>query len=365
MTTSSTRPSYSMSDSATSVTHKAGLAPGTLIHIGEVLDKTTRVSVIDYNTDRLEEHLVESIDELLKYKTSDTTTWIHVDGLADVEIIEQIGAAFGIHQLTLEDIIHTSQRPKFEEYDDYLYIVLKHLEADDEFGLFYEQISILVLDNIVITFKEKSGELFQPILKRIKNTKWRFRGLGADYLAYAIIDTIVDQYFFLMDALDVATTSLEDTLLTSEPTQASLQAIQGYKRKLINIKRYIAPTREMMSEILHSESGLIEEKTRIYFKDVSDHMLRVAESIDSYREILSSLLDIYISSMSNKMNEVMKVLTVFASIFIPLTFLSGIYGMNFEYMPELKWHWSYPALWGVFIVIVVLLLAYFRKKKWF
>jgi len=355
----------SMSESATSTTHKAGLAPGTLIHIGDVLEKTTRISVIDYNKDSVTEQPVQTIDELLKYKTPDTVTWIHIDGLADIEIVEQIGAAFGIHQLTLEDILHTHQRPKFEEYDDYLYIVLKNLEADEEFRLFYEQISILVLDNIVITFKERSDELFQPIRNRIKNTKWRFRSLGADYLAYAIIDTIVDQYFFLMDALDVATTSLEDTLLTSEPTQASLQAIQGYKRELINIKRYIAPMREMLAELLHSESRLIEDKTRIYVKDVSDHILLIAESIDSYREVLSSLLDIYISSTSNKMNEVMKVLTVFASIFIPLTFLSGIYGMNFEFMPELKWHWGYPALWGVFILIAALLLAYFKKKKWF
>jgi len=354
-----------MPDPTRSVTQKAGMPPGTLIHIGDVLEKTTRITVIDYNKDCVTEQPVQAIDELLKYKTTDTVTWIHIDGLADIEVVEQIGAIFGIHQLTLEDILHTQQRPKFEEYDDYLYIVLKHLEADDELRLFYEQISILVLDSIVITFKEKSDELFQAILDRIKNSKRRFRSLGADYLAYAIVDTIVDHYFFLMDALDVATTSLEDTLLTSEPTQASLQAIQGYKRELINIKRYVAPTREMITEILHTESGLIEDQTRIYFKDVSDHILHVTESIDSYREVLSSLLDIYISSMSNKMNEVMKVLTVFASIFIPLTFLSAIYGMNFEYMPELKWHWGYPALWGAFIVIAALLLTYFKKKKWF
>lgn len=354
-----------MVESSTSVTDKAGLAPGTLMHIGDVLEETTRISVLDYDKDQIVERTIESVDELLKYRTPDTVTWVHVDGLADVCVVEQIGAAFGIHQLVLEDILNTHQRPKYEEYDDHLYIVVKNLESDDDFNLVYEQISILILDNIVFTFKEKADELFEPIRNRIKHTKWRFRSLGADYLGYAIMDTIVDQYFFLMDVLDNATTSLEDTLLTSEPTQASLQAIQAYKRELINIKRYISPMRDVLSEILHSETALIEDKTRFYFKDVSDHILLVSESIESYREVLSGLLDIYISSTSNKMNEVMKVLTVFATIFIPLTFLSGIYGMNFEYMPELKWHWGYPTLWGVFILIAVVLLAYFKKRKWF
>lgn len=354
-----------MIESSTSVTDKAGLAPGTLMHIGDVLEERTRITVLDYDKDKIVEQPVESVDELLKYRNPDTVTWVHIDGLADVSVVEQIGSAFDIHQLVLEDILNTHQRPKYEEHDDHLYIVIKNLESDEDFNLIYEQISILILDNIVFTFKEKADDLFVPIRNRIKNTQWRFRSLGADYLGYAIVDTIVDQYYFLMDVLDNATTSLEDTLLTSEPTRASLHAIQAYKRELINVKRHVAPMRDMLSDILHSETRLIEDKTRLYFKDVSDHILLVSEAIDSYREVLSGLLEIYISSTSNKMNEVMKVLTVFATIFIPLTFLSGIYGMNFEYMPELKWHWAYPMLWGVFILITVLLLAYFKKRKWF
>jgi magnesium transporter len=265
----------------------------------------------------------------------------------------------------LEDILNTHQRPKFEEYDDYLYIVLKCLRAeDDQFAVTREQVSLLVLRNFVFAFKEKKDDLFHPVLQRIKTSKGRLRSMGADYLAYAILDTIVDQFFVLIDTLDDATIILEDTLLTTEPQQETLNTIQRLKREIIGIRKDISPLRDLTAGLLRSESELINETTRIYLRDVSDHAVRVTESIETYREILSGLLEIYITSVSNKMNEVMKVLTVFASIFIPLTFLAGIYGMNFEHMPELKWTWAYPALWVAFITIPVVLLVYFKKKKW-
>lgn len=355
-----------MTESLSAVSVKSGLPPGSLIHVGDVLENVTSMYVIDYSKDDIEEQKIKSIDEILKYKDSDSVTWVIIEGLTNVEIVERIGTIFGIHQLVLEDILNTHQRPKFEEYDDHLYIVLKCLLPEDgQFTVKYEQISLLVLKNFVFLFKEKKDDIFLPVQQRIRTSKGRLRSQGADYLAYTILDNVVDQNFILIDSLDEAVTSLEESLLGSEPTKDMLNQIQRLKREIISIRRHVSPIRELLTGMLRSESELINEKTHIYLRDVYDHAIRVIESIESYKEILTGLLDIYISSLSNKMNEVMKVLAVFASTFIPLTFLAGIYGMNFEYMPELKWKWAYPTLWLAFITIPVVLLIYFKRKKWF
>lgn len=354
-----------MIESSSALSEKSGLPPGSLIHVGDVREAVTQMSVIDYCSGNIKEHRIESIDEILKYKESDTVTWVIIEGLTNVDIVERIGAMFDIHQLVLEDILNTHQRPKFEEYDDHLFIVLKCLLPENgQFSVTYEQISLVVLKNFVFAFKEKKDDLFHPIMQRIRSSNGRLRNLRADYLTYTILDTIVDQNFILIDSLDDAITSLEDILLTSEPVKNTLNTIQRLKREIISIRKHVSPVRELIAAMLRSESPLIDEKTHIYLRDVSDHAIRVSESIESYREILTGLLDIYISSVSNKMNETMKVLTVFASIFIPLTFLTGIYGMNFEYMPELHWKWAYPVLWCVFIILPIVLLIYFRRKKW-
>jgi magnesium transporter len=354
-----------MSKSLSSPSHKAGLPPGAIVHVGDVHQADTKISVINYNIDSIEEHTIESVEQLLAYRLSDMVTWVVIEGLSDADLIGKIGDMFDIHPLVLEDILTTHQRPKFEEYDHYLYIVLKSLSSHSEqFTVRDEQISILVLDHFVFTFKEKSDELFLPVMQRIKTSKGHFRSMGADYLTYAILDVIVDNLFILIDSLDETTLTLEDSLMTDEPTRLTLILIQKLKRELIHIRRFVSPLRELMAGILRSDSELIHEKTYIYLRDVSDHAIRIIESIESYQSILAGLLDIYISSISNKMNEVMKVLTVFASIFIPLTFIAGIYGMNFTDMPELHWKWGYPAIWGVFITITVGLLIYFKKKKW-
>ena len=307
-----------MIESLKKSSEKSGLPPGSLVHVGAALETVTRMSVIDYSKENIEEQQIQSVDEILRYKDSDTVTWVIIEGLTNVEVVESIGTMFDIHQLVLEDILNTHQRPKFEEYDDHLYIVLKCLlPEDEEFTVTYEQISLLVLKNFVFVFKEKTDNLLYPIQQRIRTSKGRFRSQGSDYLAYAILDTIVDQYFILIDLLDDAITPLEDSLLASEATQDSLITIQRLKRGVINIRRHVSPVRELTTEMLHSESELIDEKTHMYLRDVSDHVMRVTESIDSHRDILSGLLEIYISGVTNKMNEVMKVLTVFASIFIP------------------------------------------------
>ena len=354
-----------MIESLRSASQKSGLPPGSLVHVGDVLEPVSRISVIDYSKENIEEQQIQSVDEILKFKDSETVTWVIIEGLTNVDIVERIGTIFDIHQLVLEDILNTHQRPKFEEYDDHLYIVLKCLLAEDgDFTVSYEQISLLVIKKCVFMFKEKADDLFLPIQQRIRTSTSRFRSLGSDYLTYAILDTIVDQNFVLIDSLDDVITSLEDTLLTAEATQDSLNTIQKLKREVISIRRHVSPVRELLAGMLRSESKLIHERTHIYLRDVFDHAIRVTESIETYRDILSGLLEIYISNVSNKMNEVMKVLTVFASIFIPLTFLAGIYGMNFEYMPELTWKWAYPALWVAFVSIPAVLLVYFKKKKW-
>ena len=351
--------------SRTQASHKTGLPPGSLVHVGDLLIENTCISVIDYNKDTVAEKNLSSIDELSSPRGTDTVSLVTIEGLANVEVVEKVGELFGIHQLVLEDILNTHQRPKFEEYEDYLYIVLKGMvSVGKQFKIDYEQISLLVLDKLVIVLKERKDDLIAPVILRIRASKGRFRSLGADFLAYSILDAIIDQNFVLIDSLDEAITVLEDELLAGDPSKTLLNRIQRLKREIINIRRYVSPIRELINEMLRSESPLIEEKTHIYLKDVSDHAIRIVESIELHRDIISGLLEIYISSISNKMNEVMKVLTIFASIFIPLTFLTGIYGMNFEHMPELKLPWTYPALWVVFLVVPTVLLTYFWRKKW-
>lgn len=341
------------------------MRPGSLVHVGDAPETATRMTLMDYSKAKVEQAEFESIDQIVKYKTSTSVTWVIIEGLTNVEVIEAIGVNFGIHDLVLEDILNTHQRPKFEEYDDYLYIVLKCLLPEgDQFSVKYEQVSFLLLKNFVFLFKEKTDDLFHPLKKRIINSKGRFRELGADYLTYTILDNIVDQNFILIDGLDEAVTELEDSLLASDPSKDTLNNIQRLKREIISIRRHVSPVRELMAAMLRSDSDLIDEKTHIYLRDVSDHVIRVIEAVELSRDILNGLLDIYLSTVSNKMNEVMKVLTVFASIFIPLTFIAGIYGMNFEYMPELQWKWAYPILWVAFTTIPIVLLIYFKKKKW-
>lgn len=353
-----------MTASLSRASKKTGLPPGSLVHIGKVHEGESRISIVDYNRQIFTERIAKSLDEILPYRETETVTWVHIEGLHDTGLIESLGRHFDIHPLVLEDILNTHQRPKFEEFEDYLFIVLKGLSLETGgFTVHYEQISILVMKKFVFTFKEKQDELFYPVRRRLADGKGRSRSRGADYLAYVILDTIVDHYFSVQDSLDEVVESVEDKLLSC-PTAQTLADIQRLKRELIFIRKSVSPVRELLTAIERSASPLIQEQTQVYLRDVYDHAIRVTEAVDSHRDLITGMLDIYLSSISNKLNEVMKVLTVFASIFIPLTFIAGIYGMNFEYMPELKWKWAYPALWSVFVIIPVVLLIYFKKKKW-
>ncbi len=348
-----------------SAAEKSGLPPGSLVHVGEKHDTTGKISVIQYNDQAINASEIESILQLQSLQNNDCTTWVNVDGLSNTRIIADIGTYLNVHPLILEDILSTHQRPKLEEYDDYIYLVVKSItvNGNNVLEMQYEQISILILNNYVVTFREKADDIFRPVRYRLQNNKDRLRQNGSDYLAYVLLDTIVDEYFVIEDHLDDIIDPLEDDLLT-DPDQKALQIIQHLRRELITMKRSISPLRELLSTIQHTETALIQDKTLRYYNDVHDHVLRVTDSMDSYRERIAVIQEVYLSSISNKMNETMKILTVFATIFIPLTFLAGIYGMNFEYMPELKWRWAYPVLWLVFITISVGLILFFKKKKW-
>ncbi|SJM90676.1 Magnesium transport protein CorA [Crenothrix polyspora] len=354
-----------MSESLSFASEKSGLPPGSLVHVGEVHSHEHSICVINYNALHIEKRTIKTIEELMPYQNTDTITWVVINGLKDVSIIDAIGKHFNIHALVLEDILNTHQRPKLEEFKDYLYIVMKAVTLDARtYSVHYEQISLLLLPNFVFTFREKPDDLFQPVYDRLNIPTSHVRSFGADYLTYVLIDSIIDEYFTMQDSIDELVEEVEDELLVN-PSAQTLATIQKIRRELIFLRRTIAPLRELLKSLHRSsESSLLDDRTRRYFGDVYDHVIRISESVESYRDLIASMLDIYLSSISNKMNETMKVLTVFASIFIPLTFIAGVYGMNFEYMPELKWRWGYPVLWSVFVGVSVFLLAYFKKKKW-
>lgn len=343
---------------------KAGLPPGTLVHIGERKTGKVRVTIIDYDEVQFEETEVSTVEECFPYKEKPTTTWINIDGIHKTEVIEGIGQQFDLHPLLLEDIVNTGQRPKMEDFGNYIFLVLKMLRyADENHEVEAEQVSLILGSNFVISFQEREGDVFGTIRERIKKGKGRIRKAGADYLAYALIDAIVDNYFIVLETLGEEIDDIEEEL-TRNPTLKMLHKIRILKKEMIFLRKSVWPLREVVSGLQRGESALIQQSTQVYLRDVYDHTIQVIDTVESFRDMLSGMLDIYLSSISNKMNEIMKVLTIFAAIFIPLTFVAGIYGMNFEFMPELKWHWGYPAILIVMATIATALLVYFKRKKW-
>jgi magnesium transporter len=344
---------------------KTGLPPGTLVHIGHKKATAVRITLIDYDEHSFQEKQVTDIKECFALKETPTVTWINIDGIHEVNITEKIGENFELHPLILEDILNTTQRPKFEDYDSHLYIVLRMLMAAGEKQLIQsEQVSIVVGRKFVISFQESIGDVFEPIRDRIRKAKGRIRKMGSDYLAYSLLDAVVDGYFSVLETTGEKIESMEDQLVKN-PTEKILRQIHSLKREMIYLRKSVWPLRELISNLQRSESELIAQSTGVFLRDVYDHTIQVIDTVESYRDIVSSMLDLYLSSISNRMNAVMKVLTIIATIFIPLTFVAGIYGMNFKYMPELEWRWSYAVVWLVMIAIAVVMIVYFRKKKWF
>lgn len=345
-------------------TQKIGLPPGTLVHVGEKKVEKTKITIIDYDAEHLEEKVAKTVDECFSFKDKPTVTWINIDGIHEIEIIEKIGNHFDLHPLILEDIVHTEQRPKMEDFEHYIYVVLRLLTFDEiENEINAEQISIILGSNFIISFQEMEGDVFDHVRDRIRNSKGRIRKMGADYLAYALLDAIVDNYFVILEKLGEKIESMEEELVTN-PRPETLQTIHELKREMIFLRKSVWPLREVVNSMERGESSLIQDSTTIYLRDVYDHTIQVIDTIETFRDMLSGMLDIYLSSVSNKMNEVMKVLTIIATIFIPLTFIAGNYGMNFEYMPELGWRWSYPVYWMVVLTVAAFMVIYFKRKKW-
>jgi magnesium transporter len=345
------------------ISEKAGFPPGTLVHVGEKKVEKTRITVLDYDELHLQEEELETIAECLPVKDRPAVRWINVDGLHQAEILETIGDCFGIHPLVLEDILNTGQRPKVEDFGDYIYIVLKMLYSEDNGEIAEEQLSLVLGPTFVISFQEREGDVFDPVRERIRNGRGRIRKMGSDYLAYALIDSVVDNYFIVLEKLGEEIEFLEEELVTN-PTTETLQVIHNLKRELVFLRRSVWPLRESISGLERGASALIQESTGVFLRDVYDHTIQVIDTVEIFRDIVSGMLDIYLSSVSNRMNEVMKVLTIIATIFIPLTLIAGIYGMNFQYMPELQWRWGYPMVWLVMLAIVALMAVYFRRKGW-
>ena len=343
---------------------KSGTIPGSLIHIGEKKSENQKVTIFDYDTNELIEKEIVNMDELLTFREKPTVTWINIDGLHEVKTIEKIGSIFEIHPLVLEDILNTKQRPKTEDFTDYVFIAMKMLSLDkNNMDIISEQFSMILGKNFVISFQEFEGDVFKNVRDRIRTAKGRIRRMKSDYLTYSLVDAIIDNYFGILENFGEKIETLEDIIIES-PQSDTLEEIYKLKRTFINLRKSVWPLRELISSIIRDESELFTSKTNIYFRDVYDHTIQVIDTIESYREMVSGMLDIYLSSMSNKMNEVMKVLTIFAAIFIPLTFLAGIYGMNFKFLPELNWKWAYPVWWILALVIGIGMLLYFKKKKW-
>ena len=343
---------------------KLGLSPGTLVHIGDKKIGEVKMSIMNYDQGQLSEKELTSIEDAFPYKDTPPVTWINVDGLHDVDIIDRIGRHFGIHPLTLEDIVNTGHRPKAEDFEDYEYIVLKMLTYDEDHNhITAEQVSIILGPHYLISFQEAEGDVFNFVRERIRKAKGRIRKSGCDYLAYALIDAIVDHYFLVLEKMGEKIELLEVDLLTDTQSE-SLQSIHHLKREMIFFRKQVWPIREILSSLMKEEASLIQETTQIFIRDLYDHTIQVMDTIESFRDVLSGLQDLYLSTVSNRMNEVMKVLTIMATIFIPLTFIAGIYGMNFEFMPELKWRWAYPVLWILLIAIFVFMIFWFKRKKW-
>jgi magnesium transporter len=341
-----------------------GLSPGTLVHVGQKKTEKPAISLVDYSRDSYETLSDISIDEAVQYKETDTVSWINLSGIHEIDLIETLGKSFGIHNLALEDILNTHHRPKVEDIDHLSLIILKMLFFDDEtLNIETEQVSLVLGPHFVLTFQEREGDVFNGVRERLQRSSGRIRQRGSDYLAYALVDSIVDSYFHILEKVGDQLSQLEEDLL-QDPDQTALGRIHHFKRQLMLLRKSVWPLREVISNLYKEESSLIKEDTQIYLRDLYDHTIQVLDTVEIFRDTVSGLQDLYMSAVGNRMNEIMKVLTIMASIFIPLTFIAGIYGMNFDYIPELKWQWGYFAVWGIMILSAVCMLIYFKRKKW-
>lgn len=349
-----------------------GQPPGTLIYEGKSRSDEVKITIFDYDEKEFQEKTAKTVEECIPFKDKPTVTWINVDGIHRIDILQKLSLCYDLHHLVLEDILNINQRPKMEDLGAYIYIAAKMLSYDEKTGgISEEQVSILFGSNFLITFQEeKPGDVFDVTRQRIKNNKGKIRKMGPDYLAYSLLDAIVDNYFIILENIGERVETIEDELI-SNPVPKTLHQINELKRNIIFLRKSVWPLREVINGITRSGSALIKDNTLIYFNDIYDHTIQVIDTIEAFRDIVSGMLDIYLSSLSNRLNQIMKVLTIIATIFMPLTFIAGIYGMNFNTaaspinMPELNWRFGYLFVLNLMALIALGMLAYFKRKNWF
>jgi magnesium transporter len=343
--------------------HRPGTSPGTLSPREKPDAEPVRVTVIDYAPGRCEEKQITAIEEVFPYRDTATVTWINVEGLHDVPLLEKLGQHFGFHPLTLEDVLNCGQRPKLEEYGAYHFMVMKSLTRRPD-GLKIEQISFFFAGNYVITLQEDPGDSFEAVRERIRHGKGQIRRMGPDYLVYALVDALVDEFFPVLESYGERVEELEDEVI-ARPDPATLNEIHRIKRELLLLRRTAWPEREVINALQREEAHWVKPETRVFLRDCYDHTIQVIDMIETYRDLAAGLLEVYLSSASNRLNEVMKVLTIISTIFIPLNFIAGVYGMNFHRMPELSRPWGYPMALGLMATTAGALVVYFKRKGWF
>ncbi len=343
---------------------KIGQPPGSLIFTGERSEGKVKVTAFGYGEHVWEEKEISSFKEIIACKEQYPNIWVNIDGLQDTALIEQICNHFQVHALTIEDILHPEQRPKVEEGEGYIYVVLKMLQYEGKDKMVNaEQVSVILGSNFVLSFQERPGDTFESVRNRLRGGKGRIRRSGADYLMYALIDTIVDHYFLVLERVGDLLEDVEEVLMTHSP-KSTLHTLYTLKREMLAIRKVVWPLREVIYKLEREEYKLIKKSTHIYLRDIYDHVIQVIDTVETIRDMLASMFDLYQSTLSNRMNAIMKVLTIISTIFIPLTFIAGVYGMNFQYMPELDWRYGYPAVWGLMLMIVLGMFVFFKRKGW-
>jgi len=342
-----------------------GISPDQLLFRGEKKVNEILLRIIDFDANNLKEETIKSISDSVKYQEKDTVTWLNIDGLHSTEIMETIASEFNFDHLILADVMNTQARSTLKEYDNCIFVSVKMLQQDlDSKIIIAENLSLIITESFLISFQEKKGDVFEPVRERIRKQKKRIRNGGTDYLLFALLDIVIDNYIYIISLLGEKIELLEESLLL-DPTGEIIEDINTYKRELNFLRKNIKPTKEMILSLSKLDSNLIHENTEVHFKELQDNINQASDSSDSYRDILSDQLNIYHTTISSKLNDIMKFLTVFSVIFIPLTFIAGIYGTNFDNVPELHFKYSYFIMWGVIITIAIGMLIYFRKKKWF
>jgi magnesium transporter len=341
---------------------KTGLPPGTLVHIGEQKTGAVDISLFRYAGSHCEERSVLAVDDLHP-PTDESVLWMNVGGVHNVDVLGAVGKQFALHPLLLEDIANTDQRPKLEDYETHLFLVVKMLTVNQRGGVLVEQVSFVLGRHVVLSFQENGTDVFRAVRDRLRGGKGRLRDSGADYLLYALVDAIVDQYFGVLEVLGEQIETLQERVI-SNPQPDTLRDIHALKRQLLFVRRAVWPLREAVHGLSRAESPFVRDSTAIFFRDVYDHVIQIVDTVETLREMVSASLDIYLSSVSNRLNAIMRVLTVITTIFMPLSFIASIYGMNFEHMPELRWQWGYPFILGVMGLVAIGMLAGFRRRKW-